>query len=280
MAAMDVLKTNEAMRAARARVAGRLAFVPTMGALHEGHLSLVRRARELADVVAVSIFVNPTQFSAGEDLDKYPRPLERDLDLCRAEGASLVYNPEPAEVYPPHEPEVIIDVPQLAADLEGARRPGHFVGVCRVVAKLFGIVQPDVACFGMKDYQQLRVIEAMTVGLCLPIDIEPCPTVREPDGLAMSSRNAYLSAEDRPRALCLSKALREAQQMIEAGESEPAVVEHAMRQVLEAHRAEVDYAVVRHAGTLLSLDAITQPVVCLIAARVGKVRLIDNMVVA
>lgn len=275
---MRITKTIDETRAARAAM-GRVAFVPTMGALHEGHLSLMRRARELADDVVVSVFVNPTQFAPHEDLNRYPRPIERDLELCEQEGVSLVFNPTVDVMYPPDEPETIVAVPSLGDGLEGAHRPGFFVGVCRVVAKLLNIVRPDAACFGRKDYQQLRVIEAMAGALCTGCMIEPCAIVREPDGLAMSSRNVYLDADQRRRALGLSKALDEAAAMIEAGTLDPAEVEAAMARVLAAHDCVVDYAVVRDARTLSPMDLINpkvEPLVCLIAARVDAVRLIDN----
>ncbi len=262
------------------RELGRLAFVPTMGALHEGHLALIRRARELADHVAVSIFVNPAQFGPHEDLERYPRPLERDLALCEAEGVDLVFNPPVDEVYPPQELTTTIDVPALTTILEGARRPGHFVGVCRVVAKLFHVIQADYACFGRKDYQQLKVIEAMTRGLCIPTEIVACPTVREADGLAMSSRNVYLDADHRAHALGLSRAVREGVRLIEDGEVEPETVERAMAQALAAYDVTVEYAVVRHPQTLAELDVVNPAgvgAVCLVAGKVGPIRLIDNM---
>ena len=278
---MEVTRSIEQTREARRRLGDRLALVPTMGALHEGHLSLVRRAREIADHVAVSIFVNPAQFAPHEDFDRYPRPIEEDLRLCEAEGVDLVFHPNVEEMYPPGEPETIVDVPALGGILEGAHRPGFFVGVCRVVAKLLAIVQPGVACFGAKDYQQLRVVEAMARGLCLPVRIEGCPIVREADGLACSSRNAYLSEDDRRHAVGLHKALREAERLIDDGQTDPAAVERAMEQAMRAHHFEVDYAVVRDAKTLAPVDLVNpslEPIVCLLAGRLGAVRLIDNMV--
>lgn len=281
---MQIARTIEETRlASRGRPGPPVALVPTMGALHEGHLSLVRRARELAGRVVVSIFVNPTQFGPGEDLTRYPRPMDRDLEMCREAGVDLVFSPTVDEIYPPQEIETIIDVPSLTTILEGAQRPGHFIGVCRVVAKLLNIVQPTVACFGMKDYQQLRVVEAMVAAMCLPVSIERCPTVREPDGLAMSSRNIYLDPTQRRHALGLSKALREAEQLIGDGEISPARVESAMRQVIQAHHIEMDYAVVRDARTLGTVDMINpalEPVACLVAGRLGDVRLIDNVVIS
>ena len=268
----------------RALAGGELAFVPTMGALHEGHLSLIRHAKQLAPRVAVSIFVNPNQFTPDEDFAEYPRPLQRDLSLCEAEGVDFAFVPSVDEIYPPDAFDVVIDVPDLATHLEAQYRPGHFVGVCQIVAKLLAIVQPRVVCFGRKDYQQLKVIEAMIRGLCLPVRVEACPTIREPDGLALSSRNRYLDAEQRRHALCLHKALEEAQQLIEQeGEVDPAAVEAAMAQQMQAHHMQVDYAVVRDARTLTPVDLINprlEPVVCLVAGRLGNVRLIDNRVMS
>ncbi len=258
---------------------GSLAFVPTMGALHEGHLSLIRRARQLCPRVAVSIFVNPAQFGPGEDFHRYPRPIERDLELCRKEGVDLVFQPSVEQIYPPQEPQAVIDIPSLTHILEGAHRPGHFSGVCRVVTKLLNILRPDVACFGMKDYQQWRVIQEMTDLMCLPVRIEPCPTLREADGLAMSSRNVYLDAEQRKHAAAISKALAEARRQIKQGETDPQTIEQSMHHILCAHHFTVDYATVRHPRTLQPVDSSQPPVVCLIAARLGSVRLIDNWLI-
>jgi len=275
---MRVTRTIDETRAALADRPPSV-FVPTMGALHEGHLSLMRRARELAPVLSVSIFVNPAQFGPGEDFARYPRPLETDLALCEAEGADVVFCPEPEAVYPPGELEVSVDVPALGAVLEGAHRPGHFAGVCRVVAKLLNIVRPAAACFGRKDYQQLKVIEAMVDGLCLPVSIERCPIVRDADGLALSSRNAYLDDAGRRRALSLSAALREARRLIEGGERRVDAVESRMRVVLTEGGVAVDYAVVREARTLSEIEAVDAApgrCVCLLAGHVDRVRLIDN----
>ncbi|GIW77426.1 MAG: hypothetical protein KatS3mg104_2489 [Phycisphaerae bacterium] len=202
---MNVVETIEELRSARARL-GVLGFVPTMGALHEGHLSLVRIAKQYARQVAVSIFVNPTQFGPREDFSKYPRPIEQDLDACRRAGVDLVFHPSPEQMYRPGLPQVVIDLPELTQPLEGRHRPGHFQGVCQVVAKLFNLMQPQYAIFGQKDFQQLRVIQAMTEALNFPITIVPGPTVRDPDGLAMSSRNQYLSPDE--RAPCLEHSTR------------------------------------------------------------------------
>lgn len=281
---MFIARTIAAVRQWRSEPAGSLAFVPTMGALHEGHLSLMRQAKQHADHVAASIFVNPTQFGPAEDFEQYPRPLERDLALCREQGLAMVFVPEADELYPPHVLPLQMDVPDLSHLLEGEHRPTHFAGVCRVVAKLFTIVQPDVAIFGQKDYQQQAIIRQMVQDLALPVQIITAPTIREPDGLAMSSRNVHLDATQRQHAIGLYKALQQAKQMIETmGETDPQTVEQAMDQVMQAHHLQVDYAAIRHPQTLQPLDAIapdlTRGVVALVAARLGPVRLIDNMLI-
>lgn len=256
-----------------------------MGALHEGHLSLVRTSVWHADHIIVSIFVNPTQFGPNEDFDRYPRPLERDLALCRDAGVTGIFNPSVEAVYPPHLPTCQVNLPALADLLEGEMRPLHFGGVCRVVLKLLNIVQPDIAAFGQKDYQQWRIIEAMVEDLMLPVKIVGLPTLREADGLAMSSRNAYLSEEARKHASGIFKALKEARHLIEEeGETSPSAVEEAMTTILKAHRIDPQYAVIRHPRTLLPMDAIapslTGGAVALIAGLLDDVRLIDNMLIA
>ncbi len=281
---MFIATTVDDLRTQRRALTGRVAFVPTMGALHAGHVSLIDAGHTLADHVIVSIFVNPTQFAPHEDLAKYPRPLEADLAACQAAGAVGVFVPTVDVMYPPEVPESIVETPTVAADLEGKLRPGHFRGVCRVCAKLFNMVEPDIACFGMKDYQQLKVVEAMVADLAMPLQIVPCPTKRDDDGLAMSSRNVYLSKDERHLALGLNKALREAEALIiEQGESDPSAIEAAMTMVLKAHEVVIDYAVVRHPQTLAPIDSIepglTGGVVALIAGRVGTTRLIDNRVI-
>ena len=282
--AMWTASTVADCRVLRRQLAGSVAFVPTMGALHDGHASLMRFAKGRADHVIVSIFVNPTQFGPNEDFAKYPRQLSEDLALCEKTGVAGVFTPTVADMYPPGIPACHVDVPQVAADLEGKIRPGHFPGVCRVVAKLFNIVQPDLACFGQKDYQQWKVIQALAADLLLPLQIVGCPTRRESDGLAMSSRNVYLTPEARTRATALYQALTQARHLIETlGETNPATVEAAMRQILEAHQFTIDYAVVRHPQTLAPLDILnprtTRGLVALIAARTAGVRLIDNLII-
>ncbi len=255
----------------------RVALVPTMGFLHAGHLSLVGIARRGAGRVAMSIFVNPLQFGAGEDLDRYPRDLERDLALAEGAGADLVFAPAEREMYPDGEPRVTV-VPDRGADrLCGGTRPGHFRGVLTVVAKLFGIFSPDVAVFGQKDYQQLTLIRRMVADLDLPVRVEGGPIVRESDGLAMSSRNAYLSPEDRERALALPHALEGCRALFAAGEADPAAYRRLMCGI-EGLGVEVEYGEVVDPLSLEPVSRVEPGTVCALAARVGAVRLIDNTV--
>jgi len=273
---MQLITTIAEFRAAR-KPLPRLALVPTMGALHEGHLSLMRQARLHAPHVAVSIFVNPTQFGPKEDFSKYPRPLEADLALCKSVGVDLVFAPSVEEMYPPDSPKMSIDLPELTTVLEGAHRPGHFAGVCQVVAKLFNIIQPDAAMFGRKDFQQLAVLTAMVNGLDFPIEMLGCPTVREDGGLAMSSRNRYLSEDERKRALVISHSLFFARDEVASGNRDAAAITKFMRGIIEKQRLVVDYVAAADPKTLVPIDLITGPVVFLIAARVGTTRLIDNL---
>lgn len=256
----------------------RIGFVPTMGSLHEGHLALVRRARELADRTVVSVFVNPTQFGPGEDYDLYPRDPERDAALLADEGADLLLLPEVATIYPDGAvTRVRLDGPP-AAGLEAARRPGHFDGVATVVTILFELVRPDLAVFGEKDAQQLAVVRRLVRDLNLTIGIVGHPTVRETDGLAMSSRNAYLSPEARRAAAVLYRALTAARETIEQGERESGKIRHRMREILDAEPlAEVDYAEVVDAETFRPIERLTGRVVLPLAVRIGKTRLIDNI---
>lgn len=251
-------------------------LVPTMGALHEGHLSLVRQARRHADPVVVTVFVNPTQFNDPADLERYPRTLEQDVELAASAGADVVFAPAVETVYPPDEPVPVPPLPSVATEpgLEDAQRPGHFAGVCQVVARLFDLASPRRAVFGEKDYQQLLVVRAMVEAEAERwpgLEIEGGPTVREPDGLAMSSRNVRLSAQDRRRALGISKSLQAAY-----AAQHPETAESIMADVLAAHDLEVEYAVVRDAEYLQPVDGFEEPTRALIAARVGEVRLIDN----
>ena len=273
---MKVVRSIAECRGAR-RELKKLGFVPTMGALHAGHVSLMEIARRRADHVAVSIFVNPTQFGPREDYTKYPRPLEEDLAKCEAAGANLVFVPEAAEIYPEGEPEVVVDLPQLTTVLEGKHRPGHFRGVCQVVAKLFNIVRPDVACFGQKDFQQLRVLTAMVQTLNWPIEMVPCPTLRDPDGLAMSSRNQYLSLEERNRGLAIPRALKAAEAEYQAGVRQTNRLIATMTNILLPQHLNIDYVAAVDPMTLKNLDVAKGPTLLAIAARVGTTRLIDNL---
>jgi pantoate--beta-alanine ligase len=281
---LHVVRTISDCRRERASL-GRLALVPTMGALHAGHLSLVERAREHAAAVAVTIFVNPTQFGPQEDFKRYPRPLEEDLAMCRSAGVNLVFAPGVEEVYPSGVPQASVDVPALTRTLEGSHRPGHFAGVCQVVAKLFNIVAPDAACFGEKDFQQLAVLRAMTRALDLPIEIVGCPTLRDPDGLAMSSRNRYLSADERRRALSIHRSLRDVAAMAASERDVRSLVERLHAGLRDASAApavgtSIDYATIVDRVTLAELEKIDRPAQALVAMRVGTTRLIDNIAIA
>ena len=254
-------------------------FVPTMGALHEGHASLMRVARAEVGVgpVVVSIFVNPMQFGAGEDRDRYPRTLEADLKICEREGVDIVFAPSVDEVYPGGEPVVTVEPGPLATVLEGASRPGHFRGVLTVVAKLFGLVRPDVAVFGEKDFQQLALIRRMAADLCLGVDVVGAETQREPDGLALSSRNQYLQPDQRRQAVALSRALRAAQAVSAYGAL--AALDAARAELEAADGVDVDYLAIR-AADLTELPETAPPGTearILVAARVGTTRLIDNL---
>ena len=254
----------------------RIGLIPTMGALHEGHLSLVRLAKNKCDVAVATIFVNPTQFGPNEDFQKYPRTLEQDLDALRSCGCDVVFTPTNQQMYPVGH-STFIEPPSVALNWEGIVRPGHLRGVATIVLKLFQIIPAHIGYFGRKDYQQVAVIRAMVRDLNLPICIEACETVREPDGLAMSSRNRYLSPADRARALGLSTALRSAQRLIENGCTSTSQVEQAMREaLLSAPVDSIDYAAIVHPETLEPVVSIAGPVVGIIAAKVGTTRLIDN----
>jgi len=260
----------------------RLALVPTMGALHEGHLTLVRRAREMAELVAVSIFVNPKQFGPNEDLDAYPRQFERDSDLLAAEGVDLLWAPPVEQVYPDGF-STNVSVERVSDGLCGADRPGHFDGVATVVCKLFNQVAPDIALFGEKDWQQLAVIRRMARDLDLyaplPDAIVGVPIVREPDGLAMSSRNAYLSAEQRRAAAALPAAMREAIEKLVIGDPATQVLAGLKAELLAAGFASVDYAELRDAASIALLEEPDDNTRLFVAARIGGTRLIDNMAV-
>ena len=265
-------------RAAFGAAGERVAFVPTMGNLHDGHLELVRRGRALAPRVVVSIFVNPLQFGPGEDLASYPRTLARDSELLAAAGADLLFAPSAETMYPrPPAEQTRVEVPGLSDILCGASRPGHFVGVSTVVCKLFNMVRPDLALFGEKDFQQLAVIRRMVDDLCIPVEVVGVLTVREPDGLAMSSRNGYLTAEERERAPALHRALQALTQAVEAGGSDLAALERAAAARIDAAGLRTDYVSVRRVRDLaLPCDA-DEDLVVLAAAYLGRARLIDNL---
>jgi pantoate--beta-alanine ligase len=275
---MKVFHTIAEMRADRPAL-GELALVPTMGALHAGHVSLIHAAKIRAPKTGVSIFVNPTQFGPREDFSNYPRPIEADLEKCEAAGVDVVFNPSESDMYQADAPETVIDFPQLTGVLEGKHRQGHFRGVCQVVAKLFNIIQPQVTCFGQKDFQQLRVLSAMTAALDWPIQIVACPTIRDPDGMAMSSRNQYLSAAERQRGLAISKALFAAQDLVKGGVRQASRLVTQAQHLLLAQHLLIDYIAAVDPLTLKPVEMITGPTVLAIAVRVGSTRLIDNVTV-
>ena len=277
---MNILQTAREMQqtALALRAQGkRIGFVPTMGNLHEGHLSLLRIARQHADVVVVSIFVNPTQFGPNEDFAAYPRTFEADRALCEQEHADIVFYPSVPEMYPGGT-SVSVTENSLSRTLCGASRPGHFDGVCTIVAKLFNIVLPHIAVLGEKDAQQLRVLRRMVRDLRFPVEILPGPTIREPDGLARSSRNQYLTPAQRPQAACLRRALDEAERLFAQGERDPGKLIAAMRVLIaQAPDAKIDYASIVDDETLQPLDGpIVRPALAALAVWVGKPRLIDN----
>ncbi|ASA56292.1 pantoate--beta-alanine ligase [Vibrio gazogenes] len=257
-----------------------IGFVPTMGNLHEGHLTLVRKAKAMADVVIVSIFVNPMQFDKAEDLTNYPRTLDEDLAKLTQEGVELVFTPSADIMYPEGlDNQTFVEVPGLSHILEGDSRPGHFRGVSTVVTKLFHIVQPDIACFGEKDYQQLALIRQMVLDLCFDIEIVGVPTIREADGLAMSSRNNLLTLDERQRAPVLSRTMRWISSAIRGGRTDfDTIIEDAIDQ-LRAADLEPDEIFIRDARTLLPITETSKQAVILMSAFMGKVRLIDNQVV-
>jgi pantoate--beta-alanine ligase len=280
---MRTVRSVDALREALApeRRAGRtIGLVPTMGSLHEGHLALIRRARRDCDVVVVSLFVNPAQFGPAEDLATYPRDEERDAGLARAEGVDLLFGPPLDEVYPDGF-GTTVTVGGITDVLEGdprRRGPGHFAGVSTVVTKLFNMVGPDVAYFGQKDAQQALVIHKLVRDLDIPVRIEVCPTVRDPDGLALSSRNAYLASDERERALALSRALRAAESTVALGERDAHAVLRAARNELDKAGVEPDYLELRSATDLAPVDRVNGSTLLAVAARIGAARLIDNVI--
>jgi pantoate--beta-alanine ligase len=277
---MEVLRTNKEMskwREERYRKGQIVGFVPTMGYLHRGHLALMEEALRRADEVVVSIFVNPNQFSPGEDLDQYPRDLERDLKLCQNLGVQAIFAPEVEEMYPPGF-QTRVEVDHLTQNLCGLHRAGHFSGVALVVTKLFCAIRPHLAVFGEKDFQQLVVIQRLSKDLNLGVEIVAHPTVREPDGLAMSSRNQYLSEEERSSALSLSRSLLTVRDMVAAGERRVDVLLARAKEVIEAEpHTRIQYVQVVDEQTMTDIDEVTPKAVMAMAVFVGQARLIDNM---
>jgi pantoate--beta-alanine ligase len=271
-----IAQVRQAVSPAR-RAGATIGFVPTMGALHAGHRSLIDVARAECRYVVVSIFVNPTQFAPHEDLTKYPRPKEHDLAVCRGAGADLVFYPATDEMYPPGG-QTTVDVAGLTTLWEGAARPTHFRGVTTVVAKLLNIAQADIAYFGQKDYQQQAIIRRMVRDLDIPTEIRTCPTVRDPDGLALSSRNAYLSVAQRHAGLCLSRALKLGDSLSQLQKSPKEIAAAMQMEIRQTPGANLDYAAVVDPDTLQELDDWQPRMVALVAAKVGTTRLIDNAI--
>lgn len=274
---MQIARTvEEAKQITRAwrRNGETIGLVPTMGYLHEGHASLIERARKENDRVVVSVFLNPTQFAPNEDLESYPRDFDRDCALCEKIGADLVFHPEPEEMY--HDPHAFVNIDLLSSTMDGAARPIHFRGVCTVVSKLFNIMQPDNAYFGQKDAQQLAIVKKMAADLNFDVKVNSCPIVREADGLAKSSRNTYLSAEERAAAPILFKAIQKGQEIIEPG-MRAADLEAAMKDVLASEPlANTEYVTAVDALTMQPVETIDRDVLVAMAVRIGTTRLIDN----
>ncbi|MBY3101173.1 pantoate--beta-alanine ligase [Rhizobium laguerreae] len=280
---MQVLSNIEAVRAALGQAGdkgGSIGFVPTMGYLHAGHMELVSRARADNATVVASIFVNPLQFGPNEDLSRYPRDLERDKAILEQAGVDLLFAPSASDMYP-HPMKTVVDVPELACELEGAVRPGHFAGVATVVCKLFNIVQPKNAYFGEKDYQQVVIIKQMVRDLAMPVRVVSVPTVRDTDGLALSSRNVYLSAEERRAAIVIPQTLDEAERLVAQGLTDPLVLEAKLVDFLTREPlAEPEVVAVRDAVTLRPIASIEDPVVVALFVRIGTTKLLDNRVIA
>lgn len=279
---MEIITTIAALReklAPRRRAGQAIGLVPTMGYLHQGHLSLVAHAKAENDVTVVSIFVNPLQFGKNEDLDKYPRDLARDSAMLEKAGVDFIFAPSVTDMYP--EPmQTVVDLPKLGSELEGEARPGHFAGVATVVTKLFNIVQPDAAYFGEKDYQQVTIIQKMVQDLALPVRIVPVETVREADGLACSSRNVYLSKEERAAAVIVPKALAEADRLLLAGIRDVKTLEARLTDFLKTEPLAIPEVVaIRHTATLAKLETIDGPALVLLFVRFGKTKLLDNRVI-
>lgn len=261
-----------------ARAAGRrVGLVPTMGALHEGHVSLIEEAKTRADFIVVTIFVNPLQFGPDEDLDRYPRTLSTDMDACASRGVDVVFAPEPQAMYPSGF-QTTVSVESLSQPLEGRFRPSHFAGVTTVVAKLFNLVGPSVALFGRKDYQQWKILTRMARDLDMPVEVVGCPIIREPDGLALSSRNRYLAPEERERALAIARGLRVAYDLWERGERRPEALRSQVARHVESGMDRVDYVAAVDPESLLAVDSVSHRLLIAVAAHLGRTRLIDNVV--
>ena len=279
---MEVARTIQTVRklVKTGRAKGKkIGFVPTMGALHIGHISLIEAARKQTDFVVVSIFVNPTQFGPSEDFEEYPRPFVTDLKICRENGVDVVFAPTPEEIYP-GENLTWINVEKLTEPLCGQFRPGHFRGVTTVCAKLFNIVQADFAFFGQKDAQQAIVIKRMVADLNMPLEIVVCPTIREPDGLAISSRNQYLTQQQRKDAALIYKSLKKCEEMIQAGVKETKkIIDQMCKIINQIPSAEIEYVSIVDADTLENVEKITCKVIAAVAIKVGSTRLIDNILI-
>jgi pantoate--beta-alanine ligase len=279
---MEILKTIDEIREiiSEAKSSGKkIGFVPTMGALHEGHFSLIRAAKKQCGFVVVGIFVNPTQFGPGEDIDKYPRPFDADVKACKKEGVDVVFAPTAEQMYP-EENLTWVDVEKLSAPLCGKSRPGHFRGVATVCCKLFNIVQPDVAFFGQKDAQQAIIIQRMVADLNVPLKIVVCPTIREIDGLAMSSRNQYLKPDARKDTALVYAALQEAEVFIAAGERKSKMLISEMEKILKiSKQIKIDYISIVEAQTLGELDEVKGKVLIALAVKIGQAWLIDNIII-
>jgi len=278
---MKVANTIASVRKhiAAARRAGKsISLVPTMGALHIGHISLIKAARKKTDFVVVSIFVNPTQFGPKEDFKKYPRPIKKDLQICKEGGVALVFNPSVREIY--HSENLTsVNVERITEPLCGRCRPGHFRAVATICAKLFNIVQPDIAFFGQKDAQQAIVIKQMVTDLDMPLKIVVCPTIREPDGLAVSSRNKYLNSRQKKQALCLYESLQKAKKMVKSGITDTAKIIKQMKEIIrKAGPAKIDYIEIIDARTLEKVKKIDRKVLIALAVKISPARLIDNIV--
>jgi pantoate--beta-alanine ligase len=280
---MELIKHLNEMRSYIHRIEKEksIGFVPTMGHLHQGHLSLIKRARQDCDEVVVSIFVNPTQFGAGEDYSRYPRDLSRDIKLCKQEGVDVVFAPSREEMYPDGYSTFVKVEEELSLTLEGSSRPGHFQGVCTILTKLFNIISPDFSYFGQKDYQQVLVVKRLVRDLNLRTQIVVLPTVREKDGLAVSSRNSYLNREERRAATILHQSLEKARQLIKEGKRDPDLVVSRMKDVIKAESlAEIDYVAVVDPETLRKVERIGKEVLVAMAVKIGGTRLIDNAKIA